>query len=405
MIPALGAEGAADLQRKMTEHTVAQARKTGAQIEIRWTGGTETQLRDWLGGDLQYAEQGVGDLGERMARAFQEHFEAGAERVVIVGCDCPSNHWKNIQKSFQWLETSSFVIGPASDRGYYLIGFCRAGSVIPPPRSRTSEPFPVEMFENIDWGSENVLEQTLAAASVPPALLPELDDVDLPRDIPPKISVIVPTLNEAKHLFQCLEKVNEGFDVEAIVVDGGSTDCTEQLVNGFSHFMKCEKGRAAQQNAGAAAASGEILLFLHADTELPANWDFIVRSALEKQWVSLGAFRFAVKERLTGIGAVEWGTNIRSRLFGMPYGDQGFFLRRDTFEAIGGFPDQTILEDVELVRRARRLGKIVTVQEKVLTSGRRWQKCGVFRTTMINQLILLGAALGVPPHKLRRLYG
>jgi len=171
LIPALGAEGAAGLQRQMTEHTVAQARKTGAQIKIRWTGGSEEPMRNWLGEDLQYAEQGEGDLGDRMARAFEEHFEAGAERVVIVGCDCPSNGWKNIQKSFQGLEELDCVIGPASDGGYYLIGLIR--------------PMP-ELFENIDWGTKRVLEQTLAAASEKPFFLPELDDVDLPDDIPPK---------------------------------------------------------------------------------------------------------------------------------------------------------------------------------------------------------------------------
>ncbi len=470
LIPALGAEGTADLQRKMTEHTVAQARKTGAQIEVRWTGGGEEQMREWLGGDLQYTEQGAGDLGERMARAFREHFDAGAERVVIIGCDCPSNGWKNIQKSFQALDPkrsesafctpkkkrpegewqlSGCVIGPASDGGYYLIGL-RKGRAISPSRAcetgfaqqsneakrngkapRTArravptkrETFPVELFQNIDWGTGRVLEQTLSAAPEKPALLEILDDVDLPDDIPAKISVIIPTLNEASIIFpldqrergwrycdqqrnkvkwQTLEKVNEGFGVEIIVVDGGSTDGTVNEVQKLSpHLMRCGEGRAAQQNAGAAATSGEILLFLHADTELPDNWDFIIRNELKKSWVSLGAFRFGVRERLRGIAAVEWGTNIRSRFFHKPYGDQGLFLRRDTFETIGGFPDQLIMEDVALVRRARRLGKIVTVPETAITSGRRWQKRGVLRTTCINQLILLGAS----PQKLRRLYG
>ncbi len=390
LVPALGAEGAASLQRQMTEHTVAQARKTGATIEIRWTDGTKEQMHNWLGDDLQYAEQGGGDLGERMARAFQEHFDAGAERVVIVGCDCPSNGWKNIQKSFQGLELSDCVIGPASDGGYYLIGLTR--------------PMP-ELFQGLEWGTDNVLKQTLAAASFAPLLLPELDDVDLPEDVPPKISVIIPTLNEAATILPTLGKVDEGFNVECIVADGGSMDNTKEIAQKFSHFMKCERGRSAQQNAGAAAATGEILLFLHADTELPDNWDFIIRSELKKPRVSLGAFRFGVKERLHGIGAVEWGTNVRSRVFQIPYGDQGLFLRRKIFETVDGFPEQPILEDVELVRRARRVGKIVTVQETAFTSVRRWKKRGVIRTTLLNQLILFFAALGISPQKLRHLYG
>ncbi len=390
LIPALGAAGAADLQRQMTGHTVAQARKTGARIEIRWTGGTEARLRDWLGQDLNYAEQGAGDLGRRMARAFQDHFDAGAQRVVIIGCDCPSNHWKNIHQSFQCLEKSELVIGPARDGGYYLIGLTR--------------PMP-ELFIAPDWGTDRVLAQTLAAAPVKPHLLAELDDVDRPADIPPEISVIVPTLNEAATLARTLEKVNEAFRVECIVADGGSCDQTERLAReGVARFITSERGRAAQMNAGAAAAAGELLLFLHADTELPDNWDFIIRAALSGPSVALGAFRFGVKQRLRGIGLVERGTRIRSRLFRMPYGDQGQFMRRKTFETIGGFPVQPILEDVELVRRARRLGRIVTVPETALTSGRRWQTLGVVRTTLRNQQILAGYALGISPETLRGFY-
>lgn len=390
LIPALGAEGAADLQRQMTEYTVRQARKTGVPIEVRTTGGTEEQLREWLGDDLQYAEQGDGDLGERMARAFQEHFDAGAERVVIIGCDCPSNHWKNILKSFQTLESSDCVIGPASDGGYYLIGLTR--------------PMP-ELFQGLEWGTKNVLAQTLAATSCKPTLLPELDDVDLPEDIPSKISVIIPTLNEEKTLFQTLEKVNEGFDVECIIADGGSTDQTKVIaMQAVSHFMKCDRGRGGQMTAGAAAASGEILLFLHADTVLPDNWDFLIRSALNNPKVALGAFRFQVKERLRGIGWVEWGTNIRSKFFRMPYGDQGLFLRREMFEKIGGFAEQPILEDVKLVKAARKFGKIITLDEPAMTSGRRWQQLGVPRTTVLNQLILLGSVLGVSSQRLRAFY-
>jgi hypothetical protein len=157
-------------------------------------------------------------------------------------------------------------------------------------------------------------------------------------------------------------------------------------------------------NAGAAAATGEILLFLHADTELPDHWDFLIRSALKNQQIALGAFRFQVKERLRGIGWVEWGTNIRSGFFRMPYGDQGLFLPREMFERIGGFPDQPILEDVKLVKAARKLGEIITLNEPALTSGRRWQRLGVLRTTVRNQLILLGAALGISPRLLERLY-
>ena len=390
LIPALGAEGAAALQRQMTEHTVRQARKTGAQIEIRYTGGTETKMRGWLGNDLHYTEQGGGDLGERMTRAFQAHFSAGATRVVVIGCDCPSNHWKNIRKGFQRLETSDCVIGPATDGGYYLIGLRR---------------FIPELFRDIAWGTEQVLKQTLAAAPGKPKLLPELGDVDLPDDVPQKISVIIPTLNEAETILPTLGKALEGFNIECIVADGGSTDDTVRLPQeAGAKVVSAAQGRAVQMNAGAASASGTIVLFLHADTELPDNWDFLIRAALKNPQIALGAFRFRIKERLRGIAAVEWGTNLRSRLFRMPYGDQGLFLRRETFDRIGGFPEQPILEDAELVCRARQFGKIITLPEAAITSGRRWRRLGVFRTTFRNQLILLGAVLRISPQQLRSFY-
>ena len=390
LIPELGAEGAAELQRQMTEYTVAQARKTGARVEIRWTGGTEHRMRTWLGDDLNYAEQGDGDLGERMARAFQNHFCAGAQRVILIGCDCPANHWENICKGFDCLERDPCVIGPATDGGYYLIGLTR--------------PMP-ELFRGVEWGGPAVCQQTLAAASCRPVLLTQLDDVDLPGDVPPKISVVIPTFNEEVHISKTIRKAHAGLRVECIVADGGSEDRTEMLSRQQrAQFLRCDPGRAAQQNTGAAAASGDILLFLHADTELPDHWDLMIRTALKDPAVALGAFRFQIKERLRGIRTVEWGANVRSTFFRMPYGDQGLFIRRDLFVRIGGFPDQPILEDVGLVRRVRRLGRVMTLDAPVLTSGRRWQRLGVFRTTLRNQLILLGAPLGVSAQRLRSFY-
>lgn len=398
LIPHLGAEDAAQLQREMTEHTVKQARKTGADLELRYTGGSLDQMRDWLGADLEYTEQGDGDLGERMERAVTEHLKAGAERVVIIGSDCPSNDWKNIKDAFQRLNSHDLVIGPASDGGYYLIGLCRAGASTRPPRPRPS----ATVFKNIDWGGEKVLEQTLSAASsLSVHQLRLLHDVDLPEDIPPRISVIIPTLNEEEHLSQTLGKVNEGFRIETIVVDGGSTDGTSGLVPGC---LVCNGGRAAQQNKGAESASGELLLFLHADTLLPDGWDWIVRDTLSDSSVALGAFMFKIKEQMRGLKFIEDTANWRSKIGGLPYGDQGLFMRKETFETAGGFPDQPIMEDYAFVRALRRFGKVITVPQSAVTSGRRWIQHGVFKVTGVNKLMVLGYHLGIPPAKLAAFY-
>ncbi len=390
MIPHLGTEGAAQLQKQMTEHTVRQARKTGVPIEIRYTGGSEQQMREWLGGDLDYAEQGDGDLGERMRRTFEEHFSTGAERLVIVGSDCPSNGWKNMQEAFRALENTDCVLGPASDGGYYLIGLSRAGAETQP------------LFEGIDWGGSDVFEQTMkAAAGLSIHQLQMLHDVDLPEDIPPKISVVIPTLNEESHLVQTLERVGEGFNVEMIVVDGGSTDGTRAIV---PDCLTCSEGRAAQQNLGAKAASGELLLFLHADTILPDGWDWIVRKTLSDPSVALGAFSFRVDIDFRGRKFIEDTANWRSKAGGLPFGDQGLFLRKETFEAAGGFPDMPIMEDYAFARSVRHLGKVVTHPEAAITSGRRWQQHGVFKVTLVNKLMILGYHLGVPPATLATFY-
>ena len=400
LIPHLGAEGAAQQQKAMTEHAVRQACRITSAVEGRHAGGTPGQMRDWLGTDLAYAEQGEGDLGERMARAFHQHFEKGAQRVVIVGSDCPSNSWKNMRAAFQALETNDCVIGPASDGGYYLIGLRRAGAGTPPP-----EPWPLAtLFQNIDWGGDRVFEQTMkAAVDLSVHQLPTLHDVDRPEDVPPRISVIIPTLNEEDYLLQIIGKAREGFDVEVIVADGGSRDRTlEQAVG--ARVVECAQGRAAQQNAGAAIADGQILLFLHADTMLPDGWDWVVRDALANPAVALGAFTFKIKEQMRGLGFIEKTANKRSRDFKLPYGDQGLFMRRKSFEKAGGFPDLPIMEDYALVRALSEYGDVVTVPEAAVTSGRRWAKHGVLKVTLVNKLMILGYHAGIPPEKLASFY-
>ena len=400
LIPRLGPEGASDLQKAMTEHTLRQARKTGVPIEVRYTGGTAQQMREWLGGDLDYAEQGDGDLGERMLRALRDHFGKGMQQAVIVGSDCPSLDGKLIGEAFHALEAHEGVIGPTHDGGYYLIGLVRAGSPCAEPPKDTD--FPAGLFRNIDWGGGQVLQQTLdAAVGHAMYLLPYLGDVDVPEDIPPKISVIIPALNEEEYLAQTLERVQEGFNVEPLVVDGGSTDGTRALM---PDCLTCLEGRAGQQNLGAREASGDILLFLHAVTILPEGWDRVVRSTLSDPAVALGAFTFRIGERMRGLKFIEDTANWRSRRGRLPYGDQGLFLRKDIFEAAGGIPDMPIMEDYAFVRSLRRMGRIVTVPDAALTSGRRWRRHGVFKVTIVNKLMILGYHLGIPADRLAALY-
>jgi rSAM/selenodomain-associated transferase 2 len=157
-------------------------------------------------------------------------------------------------------------------------------------------------------------------------------------------------------------------------------------------------------NAGAAVASGDILLFLHADTHLPTSFDTLVRQALQNAGTVAGAFELRIDAQLRGLRLVEKMVNMRSHFLSMPYGDQAIFLKAATFHDLGGFPDLPIMEDFELMLGLRRQGRITIVPAPVVTSGRRWQKLGVVKTTLINQLIIAGYFLGVPPAQLVRWY-
>jgi len=393
LIPALGEKGAAEMQRQMAEQTLCYARQTGVPIEVWYTGATEQEMRDWLGDDLHYVEQSEdSEPGERMEVAFQSAFGRGNRRVVLIASDCPFNRTKNIQSAFEALQKSDVVLGPSSDGGYYLLGL----------RSYVLQ---LIMFEDIDWGSANELEQTLSsAAGVRLVHLPHLRNIDRPADIPSLISVVIPTLNEAEHIGPVLGRVLDSFGVELIVVDGGSEDDTVAYADAVgATVIETSSGRAHQMNAGANASAGKILLFLHADTLLPKNWDMIIRETLS-DGVAMGAFSFSVDEDLPGIRWIEWGVNLRSHAFALPYGDQGLFMKSETFEKVGGFPDQPIMEDYELVRRMRKLGRIVTLENPIVTPARRWTKHGVFKTMLTNQLILFAYRCHIPPKWLQKIY-
>lgn len=225
----------------------------------------------------------------------------------------------------------------------------------------------------------------------------------------PIISIIIPVLNEAATIEETLTRLQSASDVEVIVVDGGSRDETVPVANHLSKTLassltiaviSAAAGRANQMNAGAAVARGDILLFLHADTHLPTGFETLVRQALQIPGTVAGAFELQIDGQLRGLRLVEKMVNVRSRFFSMPYGDQAIFLKATVFHELGGFPNLPIMEDFELMRRLKRQGRIEIVLASVMTSGRRWQKFGVIKTTIINQLIITGYFLGISPSKL-----
>ena len=404
LIPALGPEGAATLQRTMTAYITATARATRTRLplldlEIRFAGGTAEAMTGWLGAGPSYREQSGADLGARMHNAFRNAFFDGMDRVVIIGSDCPAVSENIIKQAMKALKEHAVVPGPATDGGYYLIGLAR--------------PFP-ELFDEMPWGSETVLERTLERAQARRAqvfLLPELRDIDRPEDLDswnrirntstePEFSVIVPALDEERYLADTLAAAR-GPGTELIVVDGGSTDQTRELAATYgARLIDCEPGRAAQMNAGARTATGRILLFLHADTILPPDYADAARAMLNQADVAMGAFPLRIDAPGAVFRAIESVANMRARWFGLPYGDQALFMTRTTYETLGGFPELAVMEDFALVRRVRRTDRIAVADIPLVTSARRWLRRGPLRLTLLHQAMILAYLLGVPPHRL-----
>ncbi|MEW6358183.1 MAG: TIGR04283 family arsenosugar biosynthesis glycosyltransferase [Planctomycetota bacterium] len=217
------------------------------------------------------------------------------------------------------------------------------------------------------------------------------------------ISVIIPALNEADHIAAALKSVGGERDVEAIVVDGRSGDGTAGIASANGARVVIQDAcRARQMNVGAAAATGDLLVFLHADTRLPKGYGGQVRRILSRSATAAGAFEFRLDASSFGLRLVELGVKIRARCLQLPYGDQVIFMRRDVFHSVGGVPDVPIMEDFEMVRRLRRLGRIVIAPAPAVTSARSWRRLGVWQVTLLHQAFIGAFCAGVDPARIAR---
>lgn len=416
LIPALGPKGAAELHDKMARRTLAYvrrgAKRAGCSVEVRSTGAVTERFRGWLGDKLSIVDQGDGDLGDRMALSVSDAIDVGIKKVLLLGTDCPDLDPSFIHHAMTLLKGHPIVMGPASDGGYYCLGIdlSRAGKRA------------LGLFRGVPWSSSATGQATLDRArslGLKVARLPVLSDVDRPEDLPvweracQKISVIIPTLNEKDGISRSIRSAIGAQDVEVIVSDGGSTDGTIHIAESYgAKVVRSPKGRAAQMNAGAKAASGDILLFLHGDSILPWGYGRLVREALSDKTLSLGAFSLRIglpgelkdPEFRSSMDAISFWANVRSKWLSLPYGDQGFFMEKSLFHGLGGFPDMPLLEDVSLVRSASKVGRIGTISATIRTSSRRWRKLGAARTSIRNSMIMLAWAIGVSPTALASWY-
>jgi rSAM/selenodomain-associated transferase 2 len=222
------------------------------------------------------------------------------------------------------------------------------------------------------------------------------------------IGAVIPTLSEAQWLpplLQDLRELAEMVPLDLVVADAGSSDDTRaRAVTAGVRVVSAPRGRALQLNAGAEAVQGEWLLFLHADCRLTRSCRAALAAALEReQGLQAAVFRFAIDLPPGWKQVIEWGQAIRQAVFRLPYGDQGLLVRRSLFEAVGGFPQIPVMEDVALIRRLQRESRIRVLPASLLSSGRRHRANGVVRTGLLHTALILLYAAGMSPHRLSSL--
>jgi len=220
-----------------------------------------------------------------------------------------------------------------------------------------------------------------------------------------RLSIIIPTWNEAANISAAVMRARELDPHEVLVADGGSSDGTLETASGLPcRVIRTPRGRAVQQNLAAAAASGDVLLFLHADCWLAAPGRMQMEQALRSPRIPGGAFRHRIDSAGLLFRAIETGDSLRVASLRIAYGDQGIFLRRTIFERLGGFPDVRLMEEILLMRRLKHFGRLALLPGPLHCSPRRWLRHGPIRQTLRNWLLLSAEKLGVHPDRLATLY-
>ena len=400
-----------DIARYCVRRMHAVALSGDVDLEVRVAGGSPRKTRPWLGRRVRVRAQSGPDLGARLADALRTALAEGAPSAIAVGSDAPELGGEQVRAALATLKDADVVLGPAADGGYYLIGVSPSASARSIPSLLTTD---------IPWGGPDVLAATLAAADragLAVGLLDELADIDRPEDLvlwedmlaeqehvraDPALSVVIPTLNEEGSIVAAVESALAGGACEVIVADGGSTDRTLELAEkSGATLIETRPGRASQINAGASRATGDVLLFLHADSLAPATALCDIRDVLADPDVVLGGFRFSAGDpSRTSDRFMSWVGRARHALFGLPYGDQGQFLRRIDFEDLGGMPMMQVMEDYEFALRCRRLGRLGAARSQLWTSARGWEEHGIVKVAVVNSAVIAGYRGGVGSDRL-----
>lgn len=423
LIPRLGSSDAAELATRFFQDTIASV------SELSWAetviASTDESITSFLPAPMKIWLQGEGNLGARLEavvhEALREHPYA-----IALGADSPGLPIKFLEEAREALTHSDAVVGPSEDGGFYLLGLRRC---------------PVDLLSGIPWSTKTTCEGTIAklkAAGLTVHILPSWFDVDTADELaklrsllsakvihaprtkqfletrapayavapPIHCSVIIPTLNERATLPKTLSLLQKQKWVhEVIVADGGSTDGTREWLNAqnFARVVDAPAGKGNQINAGVQAATGDVLLFLHADCQLPPDGLQHIASALGSPEIAGGCFEVSfTSNHAISLELVARGINFRTRLSHSATGDQGIFVRKQVFDLAGGCPNWPLFEDVELVRRIKELGKFAVLRSRLRVSARRHLSRGVFRTVLLVYLLRVAFWFGASPFTLKR---
>jgi len=406
----IGTVEAASVYEKLVRRTLGVAREfLGGDPEARAfvffsPGKRRREVEAKFHGPWELMTQEGSHLGERMGNADKALRSLGFQQVVLIGSDLPDLDPHDLRNAFEALNRSSSVLGPAADGGFYLIGLAEPCDAV---------------FASATWGTGEVLDRTqelLVRCGLRVLRLRCRSDLDEARDLhllegqslfDDRLSIVIPTIGFGPHMKRTLAFLqNQIWPGDEIILAQGGMGVgpgIEETPDMIRH-VSSPRGRGLQLNAGATAARGTLLFFLHDDSLPPAGFAHAIRRTCMDQAVGLGCFELQFFPTTPSLNLVAGWANFRSRRLRLPYGDQGLFCRREFFERVGGFRRPYLMEDVDFVTRCRRLGEVRVLPMEIRTSSERYLRKGVLRASMQNHMLMLLYLLGVDDGKLYRIY-
>ncbi|HBZ54037.1 MAG TPA: hypothetical protein DEO88_01415 [Syntrophobacteraceae bacterium] len=364
----------------------------------------EAEVRWAFPGPWRFVAQPSGHLGERMRAACDLGSGQAERHSVVIGCDIGDLQSADLDDAFRALNHCDAVLGPARDGGFYLIGLARRCDAVFLPAS---------------WGGSEVCGRALATLQregLTVALGKERNDIDRVEDLmrlpgrdyfDRRVAIIIPFLGSPSRLEKLLEFLEPQLwpADEIILVSGeglpGTATCR---ISARTRMVRARRGRGLQLNCGVRESRSDLLWFLHEDSTPPPNFAYHVRKLVLSQHHSLGCFRLAFDGHSRALALIARWANIRTSILQLPYGDQGIFCERATYDQLNGFRRAYIMEDVDFVRSARRLGKLLIIPQPLRTSPARYVKCGILRASLVNHLLFGLYLAGIDDRKLYSWY-